>query len=122
MSRTRIAFLTVAGLLALGAQAQTANDAPLTREQVRAEYFKARAEGTIPPSGEVGHVYSVGQSKSTLTRAQVLRELAASGPVPTAEGSDLGYVRPTGSVRSRAEVHAEAVEAVRSGVRLGGEL
>jgi len=26
---------------------------PLTRAQVRAEYLKARAEGTLPPSGEV---------------------------------------------------------------------
>ncbi|PZP91018.1 MAG: hypothetical protein DI587_36780 [Variovorax paradoxus] len=122
MSRTRIALLTFAGLLAVGAQVQAANDAPLTREQVRAEYFKARAEGTLPPSGEVGYVNTVGASKSTLTRAEVLRELAASGPVQTGEGADLGYMRPTGSARSRADVHAEAVEAVRSGVRTGGEL
>lgn len=122
MSRTRIALMTLAGLLAFGTQAQAASDAPLTRKQVRAEYLKARAEGTLTPTGEVGQVFSVGAIPSTLTRAQVLRELAASGPLPTGEVSDVGQVRATGSERTRAEVHAEAVEAVRSGVRLGGEL
>jgi hypothetical protein len=31
----------------------TPQPVPLTRAQVRAEYLKARAEGTLPPSGEV---------------------------------------------------------------------
>lgn len=121
MSRPRIALMTLLGLLALGTQAQAANDAPLTREQVRAEYFQARAQGTLPPSGEVGYAYHLTPSTSTLTRAEVLRELAASGPLPTAEGAP-AYTRATGWERSRAEVHAEAVEAVRSGIRLDGEL
>lgn len=38
------------GLGAPGADA--AATAPLTRAQVRAEYLKARAEGTLPPTGE----------------------------------------------------------------------
>lgn len=122
MSRTRIALLTLAGLMAIGAQAQAASDAPLTREQVRAEFFKARAEGRLPADGEVGYVPQVSKGPSTITRAQVLRELAADGPFATGEGSDLGNNRPALSLRSRAEVHAEAVEMVRSGVRIGGEL
>ncbi|HVR48437.1 MAG TPA: DUF4148 domain-containing protein [Pseudorhodoferax sp.] len=120
MSRNRTALFTLVGLMAFGAQA--ANDAPLTREQVRAEYLKARSEGWLPPTGEVGQVFQVSKPTSQLTRAEVLRELAASGPVPTGEGSDLGNSRESLSLRSRAEVHAEAVEATRSGVRLGGEL
>lgn len=120
MSRNRTALFALVSLMAFGAHA--ANDAPLTREQVRAEYLQARSEGRLPPSGEVGEVFQVSPSTSQLTRAEVLRELATSGPVPTAEGSDLGNSRASLSLRSRAEVHAEAVEATRSGARPGGEL
>lgn len=122
MSRTRIALLTLAGLMAFGAQAQAASDAPLTREQVRAEYLKARAEGRLTPDGEVGYVPQVSQNKSTVTRAEVLRQLAQDGPFATGEGSDLGHNPSNKSLRTRAEVRAEAVELVRSGVRIGGEL
>lgn len=121
MSRTRIALLTLAGLMAFGAQAQAATDT-LTREQVRAEFLKARSEGRLPPSGENGNVAQSSGARSTLTRAEVLRELAASGPLPTAEGRDPNVLALAKSLRSRAEVHAEAVALVRSGARLGGEL
>lgn len=37
-----------------GDQARPLGAAPLTRAEVRAEYLKARAEGTLPRDGEVG--------------------------------------------------------------------
>ncbi|HVR52503.1 MAG TPA: DUF4148 domain-containing protein [Pseudorhodoferax sp.] len=121
MSRTRIALLTLAGLMTFGAQAQAAPDT-LTREQVRAEFLQARSEGRLPPSGENGNVVQSSGARSALSRADVLRELAASGPLPTAEGRDPNALALAKSLRSRAEVNAEAVALVRSGVRLGGEL
>lgn len=121
MSRTRIALLTLAALMSLGAQAQAANDAPLTRDQVRAEFLNARAEGRLTADGEIGFVPQVSNTKSTITRAEVLRQLAADGPAAMGEGSDLGNNPTPLSLRSRAEVRAEAVALVRSGVRIGGE-
>ncbi|PZP91322.1 MAG: hypothetical protein DI587_35650 [Variovorax paradoxus] len=121
MSRTRIAMLAIASLITLGTQAQAANDQPLTREQVRAEFFKARSEGTLPPSGENGSISQVSGTPSKLTRAEVLRELAASGPTIDGEVGDPDVLRNAKSLRTRAEVHAEAVALVRSGARIGGE-
>lgn len=122
MSRNRIAFIALAGLLAAGAQAQAASNAPLTRDQVRAEYLQARGEGRLSPTGEVGYVSQATKSDGSVSRADVLRELAASGPQITGEGSDLGNNRAALSIRSRAEVHAEAVQATRRGAMGGGKL
>lgn len=122
MSRYRIALAAVASLLAFGAQAQSGFNAPLTREQVRAEYMQARDAGRLAPSGEVGHVAQVSKSRGGVTRGEVLRDLAANGPQDTAEGSDLGNSRSALSTRSRAEVHAEAKQAVRDGAQGGGKL
>lgn len=93
MSRIRIALLTLAGLMAVGTQAQAASDTPLTREQVRADYLQARAQGSLSPTGEVGYVAQVNKAKSSVTRTEVLRDLAANGVQDTAEGSDLGNNR-----------------------------
>lgn len=122
MSRNRFTFIALAALMAVGAQAQASSNAPLTREQVRAEYLQARAEGRLSPTGEVGYVSQVSKSKSSVTRAEVLRDLAASGPQVMGEGSDVGNSRAALSLRSRAEVHAEAEQAVREGLMGGGKL
>jgi CRISPR/Cas system-associated protein Cas7 (RAMP superfamily) len=122
MSRIRITLLALTGLIAIGAQAQAATNGPLTREQVRAEFFKARSEGRLPPSGENGYVPQVSRKPSTVTRAEVIRDLAVNGAAPTGEGSEPNDLALAKSVRTRAEVHAEAVALVRSGARLGGEL
>jgi hypothetical protein len=121
MFHRRIALLAITSLLTVGAQAQTTSNAPLTREQVRAEYLQALRQGQLPATGEVGYVPQVGPAISIVSRRDVLRELAATGPQNTAEGSDLGKGRAALSVRSRPEVHAEAVNAVRNRVRIGGE-
>lgn len=97
-------------LFGLGAQAQTtalsSNLFSLDHGQV---------------SGEVGYVPPVTSAPSNVSRAEVLQALAAEGPLPTAEGTDKG-AQPTKSLRSRAEVRAEAVSAVRKGALLGGKV
>lgn len=120
MSRTRIILVTLAGLTAFGVQA--ADFAAPSREQVRAEYFQARSEGSLSPTGEVGYIPQMTAAKSSLSRAAVLRELAAEGPAQVAEGTDLGRILPSFSVRSRADVHAEAHVFVQSGERTGGKV
>ncbi|GHC92975.1 hypothetical protein GCM10007320_43580 [Pseudorhodoferax aquiterrae] len=120
--RHRFAIVALAALIGAASQASAASDAPLTREQVRAEYFKARDSGRLSPTGEVGYVSQVTKSKSVVSRAEVLRDLAEDGPQSTAEGSDIGTNREALSLRSRAEVHAEAVQAVREGTMGGGKL
>ncbi|GHC93019.1 hypothetical protein GCM10007320_43670 [Pseudorhodoferax aquiterrae] len=122
MSFNRIALLTLTGVMAIAAQAQAAQQGPLTREQVRAEYFAARSEGRLLPNGENGNIDQTAGMKSTVTRAQVLGELARSGPAPTGEVADSDIQRKALSLRTRAAVHAEAVEVVRSGVRRDGEV
>lgn len=117
----RIHAIAIATLTALGfasqAQAQT-----MTREQVRAEYFQARDQGRLPVYGELGGTQQMTSTRSSVTRAQVLKELAAFGPALTGEGVDAGAPTPIGSQRTRAEVHAEAVRAVRNGSTPGGEV
>lgn len=122
MARNRITFISLAALMAVGAQAQAASGAPMTRDQVRAEYLQARSEGRLSPTGEVGYVSQVNKAKSSVSRADVLRELAAAGPQVVGEGSDVGNNRAALSIRSRADVHAEAVQATREGAMGGGKL
>ena len=50
----RLRFGEAAGGAAQSAATAPPQNAPLTRAQVRAEYLKARAEGTLPRDGEVG--------------------------------------------------------------------
>lgn len=114
----RLHAIAISTVAALGFASQTQ---AMTREQVRAEYFQARDQGRLPAYGEQGDTQQMTSTRSNVTRAQVLRELAASGPIPTGEGTDAGAATPIGSQRTRAEVHAEAVRAVRSGSFPGGE-
>lgn len=108
MSRNRFALVATLGLLAAVSQAQAIDHKPLTREQVRAEYVQARAEGRLPSSGEVGYVPPVTSSTSSLTRAEVRAEFfraRALGLLPaTGEVGDVFQVGPNTSVLTRAEV------------------
>jgi predicted deacylase len=115
--------LTLALLVAAAAAAQAQGAAtPLSLEQVRADFLKARAAGQLPVTGEVGEVHRQSTSVSQVTRAQVLNELRARGPVVTAEGADAGTQWSGPSVLSRSDVQAEAVYALKSGKRIGGKL
>ncbi|CAN7766159.1 DUF4148 domain-containing protein [Pseudorhodoferax sp. LjRoot39] len=108
MSRTRFVLVATLGLLAAVGQAQAMDHQPLTREQVRAEYLQARAEGRLPPTGEVGYVPPVTSGTSSLTRAEVRAEFLkarAMGTLPaTGEVGDVFQVGPSTSTLTRAEV------------------
>lgn len=104
-----LAVITVA-LLGVSAQAQTSS---------QFTYSQSRDHGQI--TGEVGYVPPVTSAPSTVSRAEVLQALAVDGPMPTAEGTDMG-ARQAKSLRSRAEVHAEAVHTVRTGTLVGGKV
>ena len=119
MNRLNAILITTFAALATASQAHAQT---MTREQVRAEYFQALDQGRLPVFGEVGDTQKPTASGSVLTREQVRQALMASGPMLTGEGVDAGIAPAVGSQRTRAEVHAEAVRAVRSGSIPGGEV
>lgn len=121
MSRKSAVVLILLTAITVAAQAQTSNGSPLTRAQVRAEVIQARSQGLLPVGGEISAVPTAAASRSMLTRAQVLEQLRLDGPLPTAEGADV-QLSDSVSLRSRAEVRAEAVAAVRNGTTVSGEL
>lgn len=120
MPRPSALLLSVAALFGL-VQPALASDAQRTREQVRAEVLQAQARGRLPAGGEAG-VWTVPATGTPLSRAQVLRELAASGPVPSGEVGDIGQLAADHRDTTRAEVRAQAVQALRAGALPGGEL
>ncbi|PZP91372.1 MAG: hypothetical protein DI587_35535 [Variovorax paradoxus] len=117
----RLNAIVIATVVTVGFASQ-AQAHSVTREQVRAEYFAARDQGLLPSFGEIGYAQPLPSTPSAVTRAQVLKELAASGPLVSGEGADTGAIVRAGSERTRAEVRAEAVEAVRDGSIPGGEV
>lgn len=120
MPRTSALLLSLTAVFGLS-QPAFASDAPRTREQVHAEVLQAQARGQLPAGGEAG-VWTTPASGQPLSRAQVLRELAASGPVPTGEVGDIGQLAADHRDTTRAEVRAQAVQAQRAGALPGGEL
>ena len=121
MPRSTALLLSLTAVFGL-AQPALASDAPaLTREQVRAEVLQAQARGQLPAGGEAGGG-AVTATGTPLSRAQVLRELAASGPMPSGEVGDIGALSADHRDTTRAEVRAQAVQALRAGALPGGEL
>lgn len=104
------AILIALALVAASAQAQTGSQSA-----------QAQPRDWSLTTGEVGYVPPVTSAPSTVSRAEVLQALAADGPLPTAEGTDMG-AQQAKSLRSRAEVHAEAVNTVRTGTLVGGKV
>jgi hypothetical protein len=126
-------------LLATAASGAWADDAPLTRDQVKAELHAAQLAGEIP-SGDLDITRAqllAGRSPtqlavSTLTREQVkdeLRQAEAAGDVQVGDTGrteaeiDPGrYSRhPMPAAKTRAEVRAETAEAIRLGEREQGD-
>ena len=89
----------------------------LTRDQVRAEYFAARANGTLPPNGE-GQVLTAERSTSSLTREAVQAEYFAARKAgnltPNGEGQEARVVVAPSGV-TRAAVKADYIVARKSG-------
>lgn len=111
----------MATMVTLGLSAHAQESSSLTREQVRSEYLQARASNQLPTYGEIIKWPEPAPSGRALTRAEVLRDLRIHGPVASGEGADAGSGSVKGYALSRAEVHAQAVEAVRDGLIIGGE-
>ena len=127
-------------LLATAASGAWADDAPLTRDQVKAELHAAQLAGEIP-SGDLDITRAqllAGRSPtqlavvSTLTREQVkdeLRQAEAAGDVEvgdtgrTAAEIDPGRYsgHPMPAAKTRAEVRTETTQAIRLGEREQGD-
>lgn len=110
-------FALTAALLAMSSAAFSADKGALTREQVRAEYAEARANGTLPPNGE-GQINHVKPATSTLTRAAVQAEYFAARAAgllpPTGEGQQVTTVYAPSSL-TRDAVRAEYFQARMAG-------
>jgi hypothetical protein len=113
-------FAATALILASGLIAGTsfaADNGALTREQVRAAYLQARAEGTLPQVGDGAVVY-VKPAPSTLTREAVMAEYFAAqkaGTLPQVGDGAVSYVKPAPSTLTREAVKAEYFAALKAG-------
>lgn len=132
MTRTHNAALALALSALFAGQAMAAGtDAPLTRDQVKAELAEAVRTGNVV-TGESSdrlneqfpQLYPQ-QASSTVTRAQVQAELAEAiraGNVLVGESSaklnevlPQNYAQQNVAGKSREQVHAEVVEAAARG-------
>lgn len=113
--------------------AASSSSGQLTRAEVRAEVVQARRSGTLYSYGEgadIGRsVVAASTDASRATRAEVrgaYLQAARAGNLPSfGEGADIGEVAiadPNAVQRTRAEVYAEALHAVRNGLTVGGEV
>lgn len=98
-----------------------ADEAPLTRAQVKAEATKAALEGTLPRPDDPAFVYAQA-TPSTLTREQVVADLRRSPAVgialiaPEEAGyQDLHPQSQGSSTLTRSEVQSEVRQAVKDG-------
>lgn len=133
MTRTHNTALALALSALFAGQAMAAGTAaPLTRDQVKAELAEAVRTGNVV-TGESSdrlneqfpQLYPQQQASSTVTRAQVQAELAEAiqtGNVLVGESSaklnevlPQNYAQQNVAGKSRAQVHAELVEAAARG-------
>ncbi|AEC18690.1 hypothetical protein PT7_0150 [Pusillimonas sp. T7-7] len=133
MTRTKVSAIVFAFSTLIAGQAMAANtDAPVTREQVKAELAEAIRTGNIvtgESSAKLNEqfpaLYPEQQVQSTVTRAQVQAELAEAirtGNVTVGESSaklnevfPQQYAQQSVDSKSRAEVRTELAEAAANG-------
>lgn len=102
-----------------------ADTGALTREQVRAEYNQARANGTLPVNGEGQTAAAPKVASSTQTRDAVRADYFAARQagtlIPNGEGQEVRHAAAPATV-SREAVKAEYYAARRAGtLPLNGE-
>ena len=117
-------FALTAALLVMSSAAFSGDRGALSRDQVRAAYSEARANGTLPPNGE-GQTTYVKPSTSTLTRQAVQAEYFAARMAgtlqPTGEGQEARAVSVPTSL-TRDAVRAEYFRSRMAGtLQLNGE-
>jgi hypothetical protein len=120
-------FVTSALIIATGLIAGSsfaADNSGLTREQVRAAYFQARADGSLPAVGE--RQENVNRyAPSTLTRAEVMAEYFAAqkaGTLPAVGERQVTTIQSAPSTLTRDEVMSEYFAAQKAGILHVGEL
>lgn len=132
MKRTQISAVAIAFSTLFAGQAMAVDNAPITREQVKAEIVQAVNNGynVVTESGHFAKDvfssnYPAPQVES-LTRAQVRAELAeaiASGNVIVSESGQRAnevfssnYAQDSSIGKSREEVRQELAEAIKNGL------
>ena len=109
-------FITAALLSAtlLASNSFAANAMPLSRDQVRAAYQQAKADGSLLPAGEVS-APDFKLLPSVRTRDEVRAEyLAAQKHGTLARNGEIGMVfAASGTPRDRQQVRAEAAAYAR---------
>ncbi len=101
-------------ILAATAGTAMAQNAPLTRADVKAQAIAARDAGQLPDTDIVKFNVPAG---STVTRAQVRAELAEAKRLGQLGDPDIvTFNVPTGPSKSRVQVQAELAEAQRLGL------
>jgi hypothetical protein len=119
----KLKFTATALILASGLIASTsfaADSGTLTREQVRAEYFQARAEGSLPQVGE-GQLNNIKSAPSTLTREAVMTEYFAAekaGTLPQVGEGQLNNIKSAPSTLTREAVMAKYFATEKAGTLL----
>jgi hypothetical protein len=117
----KTSFATAALILmtSLGATASFAADsAPFSRAQVRAEVLQARANGTMPASGDFT-AFPATSAPSTLTRQAVTADFLQAQKAGTLPFKGDSVYVPEFAVTStltRAAVNAELMQAQRAGL------
>lgn len=112
-------FITAALLSTtlLATNSFAANAMPLSRDQVRAAYQQAKADGSLIPAGEVSapdfKLAPSVRSRSEV-RAEVLLAQKSGTLTRSGEAGVLFTAAATGAARNRADVRAEAVVFARS--------
>lgn len=110
-------FALSAALLAASSAAFSGEMGPLTRGQVRAAYTEARANGTLPPTGEA-QIVMAKASHSALTRDSVRAEYLAArmaGTLPPTGEVQQVLAPAAPSVLTRDAVRAEYFSARMAG-------
>ena len=109
------ALILASGLIAGNSFAADAG--ALTREQVRADYLQARAEGSLPPIGE-GQVVNAKSAPSTMTREAVMAEYLSAKKagtlLPIGEGQ-MVQLESAPSTLTREAVKTEYLAAKKAG-------
>ncbi|HWH81605.1 MAG TPA: DUF4148 domain-containing protein [Burkholderiaceae bacterium] len=100
-----------------------ADEAPLTREQVKAEVRQAMADGTLPRTDYDGSEWATRATVSTKSREQVGVELAQNrtarkalvGPLTSSNYNQFGLQVLQTSTLARPEVKQEVRDAIANG-------
>jgi len=120
LASTRTAVVLAATLAAglFAGNSFAADQAGLSREQVRAAYVQARAEGSLAPIGEAQAPVAAKVTVSTLTREAVRADYLAAQKAgtlaPIGEATEV-RVNLAPSALTRAEVKAEYFSARKAG-------